>query len=257
MTSVMKSAARLARLGGFLVVLALSCTPDRPEPGSDLPVPPQPDAASDVTDELPPMQPGSQLNGTFVAVTLAKDTNNVVKVTLALVFTLQQTGKIEDGTATLSGTVHIDQYEALTKKDFSGVAISKDGAFEIQVQNMLIPQALSPLLAADVTDTTVTFGSAQVINSCEFKGHMVGVLRNITSKAGPVAEVTVSGDFDALGTDASCASLLDGGLPEAGGDAAPPDAPEPTEAAAESGAEDASDSGSDGADDVSDAQEGS
>lgn len=198
------------------------------------------------------MQSGSSLQGTFVASTTAKTPDNVVKVPLTFIFALQQTGKIEDGKATLSGTVHIDQYESQTTKPFSSAPIAKDGSFEIVVQNMLIPQSLNVLLAADVTDTTVAFQSCQVINSCEFTGTVAATLRNVTSKAGPIAQVVVSGDFDGLGAAPQCAALLDGGLPETGA----PDAPKEgsAEAASDSGV---ADSASDATGDGLDALEGS
>ncbi|MBI5534753.1 MAG: hypothetical protein HY898_18650 [Deltaproteobacteria bacterium] len=257
----MKTLARFTRLGGILVVLALSCTPDRPAPGSDLPPLPTEDASIDAA-----MQPGSSVNGRYVAITNAKTPDNVVKVTLNFIFDIQQTGKIEDGSATLSGTVYIDQYEAQTKKDFSAVPVSKTGGFQIDVQNMVIPKALNNLLDGDVTDTTVSFQNVQVISSCEFTGKMVGTLRNVQSKAGALPEVIVSGNFDAIGTASECASLLDGGTPETGGEAAVPDAAEEPlpEAAAEAGVDAATDEGADAVDettdapdDVADAEEGS
>jgi hypothetical protein len=246
--------ARFTRLGAILVVLAVSCTPDRPAPGSDLPPLPTEDAASDVVDEQSPMQPGSSLNGRYIAVSNAKTPDNVVKVTLNFIFDIQQTGKIGDGNATVSGTVFIDQFEAQTKKDFSAVAISKTGGFVIEVQNMLIPQSLNILLDADVTDTTVRFQNGQVISSCEFTGQMVATLRNVLSKAGNLPSVIVSGPFDGLGTASECAALLDGGLPETG---APDAAEEPLpDAASDATTEDFPDIASDGAGDAADAQEG-
>lgn len=162
-----------------------SCSVDRPSPGSDLP--PLPDAgAPDVSEDRGVMQPGSVLDGTFVAPT--------------------QAGVISDGTATLSGSVHIDDYESRTLRTFERVVVSAQRRFRIDLETMLIPKELNSLLADDVTDTTVAFVDVQIADSCQFAGRMDGILRKVNSKLGLLPEVVVAGDFTATGSSCACAT---------------------------------------------------
>lgn len=263
----MKTPARFTRLGGLLVVLALSCTPERPDPGSDLP--PLATDASSEGGNYPPMQPGSALSGRYVAATEAKTLDGVVNAKLNFIFVITQTGVIADGTATLSGSLHIDQLEAETKKDFTGVPVTKEGVFAIEVKDMLIPKSVNALLNQDVKESVVRFRDAHVITSCEFQGEMAADLINVDSKAGQLALVEVFGPFTANGQSGPCG---DGGEVEAGDDAESGVSDAAQETAADSGADaaqDADDAGpdvsedggadgsADSADDAADAQEGS
>jgi hypothetical protein len=262
MTHMMKTPARITGLGGLLVVLAMSCTPERPEPGSDLP-----SLSSDASSEAgyPPMDPGSTVSGRYVADTVLKTLDGVVDAKLNLIFLITQTGVIADGTATLTGSVHIDQLEDKTKKEFTAVPVTKEGVFAIEVQNMFIPKEVNPLLNKDVTESVISFKDAHVINSCEFRGQMEAKLLNVDSQAGLLPEVLVFGPFVATGTSPPCG---DGGVPEASDDATDatsepiPDAgPEAgddaSDGSVDSSVDSSSDGAADGADGVADAQEGS
>jgi hypothetical protein len=208
----MNTLARITGLGGLLVVLAISCTPERPEPGSDLP--PLADASSEASN-YPPMQPGSALAGRYVADTVLKTLDGVVDAKLNIIFNITQSGVIADGTATLSGSVHIDKLEDKTKKEFTAVPVTKDGVFAIEVKNMFIPKEVNALLNKDVTESVIAFNDAHVITSCEFQGQMAATLLNVDSQAGMLPEVLVYGPFKAEG-----GACDDGGVPGTGDAAA-------------------------------------
>jgi hypothetical protein len=213
----MKQLTRTIMAACLACIGLAGCNPERPEPGSDMPVLVT-DAGGqrDVVDELPTLPPGSSLNGTYVAVANVKTPDNIVNVPLVLIWNLHQAGVIEQGSAALSGSLYIDTFESTTKKDFANASVSALGAFHVDVQNMLIPKELNPLLKQDVSESALAFQNGQVLSSCRFTGHLKATLKNVVSSLGSLPEVILEGDFGAIGTADACAAESDGGLPETG-----------------------------------------
>jgi hypothetical protein len=147
---------------------------------------------------------GTALDGTYVAPIFLQTADKLVKMTFRFVWVVKQSGKLEQGDAKLGGTVHIDGFEARTKKSFSDAPISSQGQFGVEIQNMVFPKELNSALTGDVEKSVVSFKECRVADSCRFSCHVHVKLLDVPSFVGMLPQVDMDGDFTAFGTSPGC-----------------------------------------------------
>jgi hypothetical protein len=238
----MKKLACFTLVLGAAGALVFSCTPSRPEPGSDLPVPK--DGGADV-EELPPTTGGAVLDGTYAAPTFMQTADKLVKMTLSFIWVVKQSGKFEPGDAKLGGTVHIDGFEPATKMSFADVPISSQGEFTVEIQNMMIPKELNTALTGNVVKSVLTYSGCRIIDSCRFACQVHAKLLDVPSFVGQLPQVDADGSFTAVSTNPACQTDAGPGDAEAGAPDAKPDTqPDTTPGPdADAGAPDGSEAG--------------